>query len=177
MLIVRFSFRLFLHHRHQRRRHRITLTFTSLPSPRSGRCQGWAEPLQKHVAQLPVGGVVLWKKAEFKEEPHGGPRPIGVQRVGWPSLGQSDFPDCVRGGPLEEGGVRGGATRRPSTNWRAVGGVTATQPIRARDRRKGGRVTSPRPRANQGAFRPFWPVREMKSDFACQNKPVREGGS
>ena len=34
-----------------------------------------------------------------------------------------------------EGGVRGGATRWPSTNRRAAGGVTATQPIRARSGR------------------------------------------
>ena len=43
------------------------------------------------------------------------------------------------------GGVQGGASRRPSANQRATGGVVAAQPIRPRDGEKGGPrdVTTP----------------------------------
>ena len=76
---------------------------------------------------------------------------------------------------MEEGGVRGGTAKRPSTNRRAAGGVTATQPIRARDRRKGLRMTSPRPRGQSRGLPPVL-ASERDEERLCAPKPASERG-
>ena len=74
------------------------------------------------------------------------------------------------------GGVQGGASRRPSTNQRAMSEVAAAQPIRPRDGEKGGPrdVTTP---PGQSTDLPLVLANDrVTSDSARQNRPVRESG-
>ena len=59
ILIVRV-FLLFLNPQHQPRRHRITLTFTSLPSPRAGRRHGGRSSRRSRAAALDQSACNEW---------------------------------------------------------------------------------------------------------------------
>ena len=74
------------------------------------------------------------------------------------------------------GGVQGGASRRPSTNQRATGGVAAAQPIRPRDGEKGSPRDVTTPPGQSTDLLPVLANDSVTSDSARQNRPVRENG-
>ena len=71
------------------------------------------------------------------------------------------------------GGVQGGASRRPSTNQHAMGGVAAAQPIRPRDGEKGGPHDVNTPPGQSTDLPLVLASDRATSDSACQNRPVR----
>ena len=74
------------------------------------------------------------------------------------------------------GGVQGGASRRPSTNQRATSEVATAQPIRPRDGEKGGPRDVTTPLGQSTDLLLVLASDRATSDYACQNRPVRESG-
>ena len=74
------------------------------------------------------------------------------------------------------GGVQGGASRQPSTNQRATGGVAAAQPIKPRDGEKSGPCDVTMPLGQSTDLPLVLASDRATSDSARQNRPVRESG-